>query len=286
MARRRGSKRVPLIGNLALLMFALAGIWTIGLFKFAQTIPDTVEDRNTRTDAIAVLTGGSGRLDEGLELLSQDMAERLFVSGVHKSNDVRNLLDHSKRRPTDLQSRIVIGNAINTVGNADETAAWSHRENVKSLRLVTGAYHMPRSLLEFAHAMPEVSLIPHPVFPARVKLQNWWTYPGTAALITSEFNKFLLAWTRHGVEFLLMGKRPRKRVAEPGKAPTNQAAKWQRHAEFPLLDLQWVLFFVDGSVRSRYGAAVGASAGGHARSGPSLVAHAVLCAQGPRRSRF
>jgi len=225
MVRRRGSKRVPLIGNLALLVFALAGVWTIGLFKFAQTIPGTVEDRNTRTDAIAVLTGGSGRLDEGLELLSDGMAGRLFVSGVHKGNDVRNLLDHSKRRPPDLQSRIVIGNAINTVGNADETAAWSHRENVTSLRLVTGAYHMPRSLLEFTHAMPGVSLIPHPVFPERVKLENWWTYPGTAALLASEFNKFLLAWARHGVEFLLMGKRPRKRAPESASPRTNQAAK-------------------------------------------------------------
>jgi len=224
MARRRGSKRISLIGNLILLVFALAGLWTIGLFKFAEAIPGTVEDRSTRTDAIAVLTGGSGRLDEGLELLSEGLAGRLFVSGVHKGNDVRNLLDHSKRRPTDLQSRIVIGNAINTIGNADETAAWSHRENVTSLRLVTGAYHMPRSLLEFTHAMPEVSLIPHPVFPERVKLENWWTYPGTAALITTEFNKFLLAWIRHGVEFLLLGKRPRNRLSQRRKSSTDQAA--------------------------------------------------------------
>ena len=34
-----------------------------------------------------------------------------------------------------------------------------------SLRLVTGGYHMPRSLLEFSEALPEAEVVPHPVFP-------------------------------------------------------------------------------------------------------------------------
>ena len=64
--------------------------------------------------------------------------------------------------------------------------------------MVTGAYHMPRSLLEFRRAMPGAVLIAHPVFPTHVKLSQWWRWPGTASLVATEYSKYLmsLAWTR------------------------------------------------------------------------------------------
>ena len=171
--------------------------WIIGLFRFADAVPAGVVDATTRTDAIVVLTGGSRRLGEGLELLSRGLAEKLFVSGVYQGVEVRELLKVMKRRPGDLENLIGIGNATNTTGNAIETTVWMKKNEYLSLRLVTAAYHMPRSLLEFGHAMPGVTLIPHPVFPENVKQDRWWAWPGTASLIISEYNKVLLAWTRH-----------------------------------------------------------------------------------------
>ena len=38
-------------------------------------------------------------------------------------------------------------------------------EGFHSLRLVTASYHMPRSMLEFARAMPDIAIVPNPVFP-------------------------------------------------------------------------------------------------------------------------
>ena len=38
-----------------------------------------------------------------------------------------------------------------------ETAAWMREKDFHSLRLVTASYHMPRSLLEFSRAMPDVA---------------------------------------------------------------------------------------------------------------------------------
>ncbi|MDP6952784.1 MAG: YdcF family protein, partial [Alphaproteobacteria bacterium] len=72
-------------------------------------------------------------------------------------------------------------------------AAWMAKEGYRSLRLVTAAYHMPRSLLEFHRAMPDLRLIPHPVFPDSVRLDAWWRHPGTVALLASEYAKYLLA---------------------------------------------------------------------------------------------
>ena len=172
-------------------------VWTFGLIKFADAIPDAVIDTATRTDGIVVLTGGSRRLGEGLDLLSQGIAEKLFVSGMYQGIDVKKLLSIVKRKPEELESHINIGVATNTTGNAGETKVWMAEQKYSSLRLVTAAYHMPRSLLEFRNAMPTTTLIPHPVFPENVKHNRWWAWPGTASLVISEYNKYLLAWVRN-----------------------------------------------------------------------------------------
>jgi len=199
--RRRGR---PLTARVIAIVIAVLVAWLAGLIAFANAIPKRLDDTKTRTDAIVVLTGGSGRLDEGLRLLSDGMAEKLFVSGVYQGLDVKSLLALSKTNPYQLERRIGIGGAINTKGNASETAAWVAAQGVTSLRLVTSGYHMPRSLLEFHHAMPGVEIIAHPVFVEHVKVGRWWAWPGTAGLVIGEYNKFLLAWTRQMAENLLM----------------------------------------------------------------------------------
>ena len=75
--------------------------------------------------------------------------------------------------------------------------------NIQSLRLVTADYHMPRSLFEFKTVMPKESIVPHPVFPDKVKRKHWWKWPGTASLLISEYNKFLFAWMRSEIEMLI-----------------------------------------------------------------------------------
>ncbi len=173
-----------------------AGIWVVGLFFFAAMMPTAVDRPEVRTDAIVVLTGGSGRLRAGLDLLIDGKANQLFVSGVYRGVDVTQLLAVQKQRPDEVENRISIGNADNTIENAAESGVWMADQDYRSLRLVTAAYHMPRSLLEFHAAMPDVDIVPHPVFPEHVKQDEWWAWPGTTALTISEFNKFLIAWLR------------------------------------------------------------------------------------------
>ncbi len=195
--RRRRRHRRPLV-YLAVAALIAAIAWTGGLFRFAAAIPAQVADPTPRTDAIVVLTGGSGRLAAGLALLSEDKAEKLFVSGVYRGVDVDKLLELSQRTPEELRCCVEIGHSAgNTAGNAAETAAWVIGQGYRSLRIVTASYHMPRTLLEFRRVLPDVVLIPHPVFPENVKQDRWWAWPGTASLIISEYNKILLAWSGH-----------------------------------------------------------------------------------------
>lgn len=192
--RRRA--RIALRSGAALI--ALAAVWGGGLVLFVGAIPDPGPVRADRTDAIVVLTGGAERIDAGLALLAEGRAVKLFVSGVYRGVDVAALLRLARNAPADLECCIVLGyEADNTEGNARETATWMRSERFGSLRLVTASYHMPRSVLEFRAAMPDVVLVPHPVHPARFRQDDWWRFPGTASLILAEYHKYLLAQARH-----------------------------------------------------------------------------------------
>ena len=182
----------------ATLILALLLAWSGGFVWFLRAIPDEVSDPATATDAIVVLTGGSLRVQSGLALLAAGKARKLFVSGVHPGTDVAALMraEHQSSGAA-LACCVVLGHeADNTLGNAEETALWMRREKFHSLRLVTASYHMPRSLLEFSRAMPEVRIVAHPVFPENVLQGYWWARPRTAMLIFAEYQKYLVALAR------------------------------------------------------------------------------------------
>lgn len=195
VGRRGGLLRLFLAAPLALLLAFGAGfVW------FATSLPRGVADAATPTDAIVVLTGGSDRLETGFDLLERGLARRLFISGVAPEVRMAALLEATDRRERGVGCCVVLGHdASDTLGNARETAAWMQRERLTSLRLVTAQYHMPRSLLVFRQAMPEVTIIPHPVFPGAVRSDKWWRWPGTTRLLFQEYLKYLGAlaygWT-------------------------------------------------------------------------------------------
>jgi uncharacterized SAM-binding protein YcdF (DUF218 family) len=176
-------------------------LWFGGLIWFAT--PPRVELRAAPTDAIVVLTGGSLRLQSGIELLREGKGRKLFVSGVNQQVDLDDLLRLSGQAPDWALCCVVLGReAGNTLGNARESAQWIRQQGFRSLRLVTAWYHMPRSLLEFYRAMPEIDIQAHPVFPDQVKQEHWWAWRGTASLLVSEYVKYLAALFRPLVEWL------------------------------------------------------------------------------------
>ncbi|MEX2009221.1 MAG: YdcF family protein [Dongiaceae bacterium] len=191
------------MARLAAATLILLGSWGSGLVGFVARIPREPANAAVPTDAIVVLTGGSERLGEGLRLLAARRAGTLFVSGVYQGVDLTQLLqglgpmDDMPLNPKTVACCIELGHgAGNTEGNARETAAWMATRGFRSLRLVTADYHMQRSLLEFRRAMPDVEILPHPVFPELVNRDGWWHSPGTAALLMNEYSKYLVARLR------------------------------------------------------------------------------------------
>ena len=199
MSRPPSSRRRGRPGLRAALwaILAVAMLWLGGLVWYASLIPRPGAPSPVKTEAIVVLTGGSDRMAEGLRLLEGGFARKLFVSGVYHRVEVKELLRVAKKNPGELECCIELGyTADNTAGNARETAAWMDTEGFRSLRLVTASYHMPRSLVEFHRAMPEIEIIVHPVFPEGFKRDAWWLWPGSTTLIISEFGKYLMALVR------------------------------------------------------------------------------------------
>ncbi len=166
----------------------------IGFIVFTQALPSVPSDDTRRSDAIVVLTGGAARVAEGLRLLAADQGAVLLISGVHPDTELAALLALAPEVPASLAARITLDRAAaNTVGNARETARWVKDNQIDTLRVVTAAYHMPRSFLELQRTLPGVELIPNPVFPASVEQKRWWTSSGSASLLLGEYLKYLVA---------------------------------------------------------------------------------------------
>ena len=184
---------------------ALALLWLVGLWRFAAALPQEVAEPDRPTDAIVVLTGGSLRVEGGLQLLAAGKAKKLFISGVYRGVDVAELLRISRQSPESVACCVVLGHAAdNTAGNARETAQWMASEGFHSLRLVTASYHMPRSLLEFARAMPDKEIVPNPVFPEALRDKPWWRSRAGTLLIAGEYTKYLAALIRQAVPRTLL----------------------------------------------------------------------------------
>jgi len=198
MARLLNGLRVVLIG----LMIAL-GLFAVGFVAFANTIDTARTDPARKADGIVVLTGGTARIEAGVDLLSRSHAKRLLISGVNRSTTREELRRLFPKGGALFRCCIDLGRrALNTTGNAIETQNWAQAKNFTSLIVVTSSYHMPRTMVELRRAMPGIELIPHAVEPNKMSLKAWWTDSNSARLLFVEYVKYLPALARSRAERL------------------------------------------------------------------------------------
>jgi uncharacterized SAM-binding protein YcdF (DUF218 family) len=163
------------LAALALLAYAL------GYAIFAVTLPRPAGVE--RTDAIVVLTGGSGRLERGFDVLKRRLAGRMLISGV-----ARTVRPHELAVAYDVDAPLMaccvtLGrDAFDTRSNADEVARWVERRRVRSIRLVTNDLHMPRARYELRKRVGDSLAIVDDAVPTDPDVQQ----------IFIEYNKYLL----------------------------------------------------------------------------------------------
>jgi uncharacterized SAM-binding protein YcdF (DUF218 family) len=140
-------------------------------------------------DGIVALTGGADRIATALQLLQQNRAGLLLISGVGQNTEFTALFRGTGINPAALAGRVTIGrSATDTLGNADETADWARAHDVHSLIVVTASYHMKRALTEMGRTLPEITLYPAPVVPPALRGVTGFS---TLRLLADEYTKFL-----------------------------------------------------------------------------------------------
>ena len=176
----------------------LLALWCVGFLIFVAELPEAPEAPGEKTDAVVALTGGAQRVAVAVELLAEGDGQRLLVTGVHDDvvlGEIVTLLPDGAATPeivAAIECCVDLGYvARDTAGNARETAAWMREHGFTSLRLVTADYHMPRALFLMRCAMPEATILAHPVFPDATAGRGWFENADAFAISAAEFVKYL-----------------------------------------------------------------------------------------------
>ena len=162
--------------------FAFAALlYVLGFALFAVTLPRPAGDE--RADAIVVLTGGSGRLERGFDLVARGIAPRMLISGVARTVRPHELAVAYRVDPALIECCVVLGReAIDTRSNADEVARWVERRRIRKIRLVTNDLHMPRARYEMRKRIGNDLIIIPDAVSTDPDVQQIWI----------EYNKYLL----------------------------------------------------------------------------------------------
>jgi uncharacterized SAM-binding protein YcdF (DUF218 family) len=178
------------------LLIVVIGL-VVGFGWFLSQVRSQETKPAQNADGIVVLTGGSSRVSDAMDLLAQGYGKRLLISGVHPTNgfnDIQRTIPDSQRLLAccvDLDR-----SAVNTRSNAIETRRWATGRGFQSLVVVTSNYHMPRAILELSSSMPDIKLVPYPVIGDQWREEPWWTSGATFRLLLSEYAKYLFAQVR------------------------------------------------------------------------------------------
>ena len=197
-ARRKALSMPRLVMSAVLLVFLVTTSAFIGgFFVFADQVATAQSPPSPRADGIVALTGDTGRIGAAIDLLNQDSATRLLISGVDQAISAETLRNAFPASVSLFGCCIDIGRAArDTRGNALEARDWVRDHGYRSLIVVTSAYHMPRSLSEMSRALPEVELVPVPVQPAHRDLGAWMSNGSTFRLLVIEYVKYIVSRLR------------------------------------------------------------------------------------------
>lgn len=192
-----GGSRLRLTAALALLGAAI--FFGGGFFHFIATIPGK-SDPAPPSDGIVALTGGADRIADAVELLAAGQARRLLISGVNQSTTRSEIARLTPSLGELLGCCVDLDHAaLNTAGNAAETARWARAHGLTSLIVVTSDYHMPRALAEMRRALPDARLTPHVVPTSRLKSAGVLADPEMMRMVVWEYLKYLRTLARNAL---------------------------------------------------------------------------------------
>lgn len=157
-------------------------LWALGFVVFSIALPTPLAD--IQTDAVVVPTGSGGRIARGLEVLRNQQAKRMLVTGVDPEVRPGEFAAEFGVERRLMKCCVTLGaKAADTRGNAVETVEWARSVDAQSIRLVTSDWHMRRASLELSRTMPGDIAIYEDAVPTRPSFHTLFL----------EYNKLLAA---------------------------------------------------------------------------------------------
>jgi len=216
--------RATLVGAFAIAFVAAA----FGFVGFLSQLRGTEIKPQYPADGIVVLTGGSSRVSDALELLAAGYGKRLLISGVHPTSAASDISRSVSENQSCFDWCVELDHsAIITRSNAAETRRWVRERGFRSLIVVTSNYHMPRAIVELSHALPDITLVPYAVVGDKWREEPWWASGGTLRLLLSEYIKYIAAGVRVRLADLgldLMSDVPEPPASSPPHRPATAQA--------------------------------------------------------------
>jgi len=172
-------------------LFILFLLMTTVLFVDFAYKTFSLRQREVKSDAIVVLTGGRGRVEEGIRLFRENRGQWLFLIGVDPAVRKGDLF--RERSGEKGEERVILEQSSrNTLENALYARDLIIRNDIRSLTLITSRYHMKRATLLFRNVLPrDIAIYPHPV-DSRNLQESWWSHGGSFRLLFSEFYKYCI----------------------------------------------------------------------------------------------
>ena len=97
----------------------------IGFVGFLSQLRGAEMKPERKADGIVVLTGGSSRVSDAMELLAGGYGKRLLISGVHPTNEASEISRSLPESQSFINCCVDLDySAINTRSNAAQTRRW------------------------------------------------------------------------------------------------------------------------------------------------------------------
>src|SRR5262249_15490297 len=125
--RRRIGRAILIIAGVLIVPLVAGFLW------FVWRVPPSEVVLSSNADGIVVLTGGTSRITDAIELLASGRGKQLLITGVHRTTNPdeisRVVPEHQRtvRCCVDLDH-----SAVNTLGNAIATREWTRRRGFRS----------------------------------------------------------------------------------------------------------------------------------------------------------
>jgi uncharacterized SAM-binding protein YcdF (DUF218 family) len=161
----------------------VALLYALGFILFTVTLGQAAGVDTPRTDAAVVITGGRGRIEQGIEVLKAGRAKRLLVAGADPAVTKKDLIARLGGNVRLVNCCVDLGSeSVDTRSNAEEAQRWLTKRGYSSFRLITSDWHMRRAQYDFRQVLGhKFEIVPDAVH----------TEPHFTTLF-GEYNKYVL----------------------------------------------------------------------------------------------